>query len=194
MNLESTPSVKQIYLASASPRRAELLRQIDVKFETLRICVDEMRKKQENVDGYVTRLALAKANEGLNLATNKAIPVLGADTVVYAAGEILGKPTSFEDAKEMLCLLSGKTHQVITAVALVNAHQSRQVLQRSDVTMREISHAEIAAYWQTKEPQDKAGSYAIQGKAAVFISHINGSYSGVMGLPVYETAKLIREF
>jgi len=185
---------KQLYLASSSPRRAELLAQIGVDFEQLFVDVDEKRKNRESVTEYVARLAFEKATAGHQLALDKNIPVLGADTIVYIAGEILGKPQNLNEATRMLRLLSGQTHQVLTAVALVNASKQRQIVQSSSVTMRDISDNEIEAYWQTGEPHDKAGSYAIQGKAAIYISHIEGSYSGVMGLPVFETASLLKEY
>ena len=184
---------KQVYLASGSPRRAELLTQIGVQFERLSVDVGEERKNLETVESYVSRLAIEKASQGHKISPNKDIAVLGADTAVYIDGEILGKPENFSDAKRMLNLLSGKTHQVLTAVALINASKELHIIQKSYVTMRDITQKEIEDYWQSNEPQDKAGSYAIQGKAAIFISNLQGSYSGVMGLPVFETANMLRK-
>jgi len=184
----------QIYLASASPRRAELLTQMGVNFELLSVDIDETPAKQEDVDEYVGRLAYQKAVEGHKKALDKTIPVLGADTAIDINGLILGKPRDYDDACRMMKLLSGKTHRVLTAVALVGEKIQQHVIQITYVTMRDISDHEIDQYWQSGEPIDKAGSYAIQGIAAKFISKIEGSYSGVMGLPIYETAKILAEY
>ena len=150
-------ATNKIYLASGSPRRAELLTQVGVDFEIIRVDIDESRKNSESVERYVARLALEKAKKGHKCALDKKISVLGADTAVYIDGEILGKPLNFEDARRMWCLLSGKTHQVLTAVAVVDAETQQQVTQITDVSMRDISEAEMESYWQTGEPKDKAG-------------------------------------
>jgi septum formation protein len=183
-----------IYLASASPRRAELLGQIGVSFTVLNVGVDERHRPGETPVDYVTRLALAKARAGKALLdANDPCPVLGADTTVVAADRIMGKPRDMEDAVAMLLELSGRTHQVISAVALAGATAAVRV-SSSDVKFRTLSVAECQAYWETGEPQDKAGGYAIQGRAAQFVERLEGSYSGVMGLPLYETALLFKEF
>ncbi len=182
-----------IYLASASPRRAELLNQIGVNFDVLNVAVDENSKQHESVEDYVARLAFAKVIAGREVAPDKEKPVLGADTAVFVDGEILGKPLNFDDGKRMLLLLSGKTHQVLTAVSIARGVQQEPIVAtvNTSVTFREISASEIEAYWATSEPKGKAGGYAIQGRAAVFVSHLEGSYSGVMGLPLFETAQLL---
>jgi len=187
-------SQPDIYLASASPRRAELLEQIGVTFIVLNVNVDERHRPGETPVDYVTRLALAKARAGQALLdANDPCPVLGADTTVVAADRIMGKPRDMEDAVAMLLELSGRTHQVISAVALAGATAAVRV-SSSDVKFRTLSAAECQAYWETGEPQDKAGGYAIQGRAAQFVERLEGSYSGVMGLPLYETALLFKEF
>ena len=186
--------LKPIYLASASPRRAELLRQMNVEFELLSVDVDEMLREDETAEQYVSRLALDKAIEGHKAAKNKEIPVLGSDTAICINNKILGKPVDFHDAQRMLRLLSNNKHQVLTAVALAGANKHLSIIQSSNVYLRKISDAEIKAYWETGEPKDKAGAYAIQGLAAMFISRIEGSYSGVMGLPIHETADLLENY
>ncbi len=182
-----------IYLASASPRRAELLQQIGVEFEQIITNIDESRHQGEVAEMYVLRLALEKARAGLAmLAEGELRPVLGADTVVVCDGEILGKPADREQAMAMLASLSGRSHRVMTAVAMVRADgEEHSRLSVSDVTLREVSPDEAQAYWHSGEPADKAGGYAIQGLAAIFIEHLEGSYSGVMGLPLYETAQML---
>jgi len=183
-----------IYLASASPRRAELLEQIGVTFTVLDVDVDEQHRPGETPVDYVTRLALAKAHAGRALLDAvDSRPVLGADTTVVAGDRIMGKPRDMEDAVAMLLDLSGRVHQVISAVALAGAHAAVRA-SISDVKFRTLSAAECQAYWKTGEPQDKAGGYAIQGRAAQFVERLEGSYSGVMGLPLYETALLLKEF
>jgi len=180
-----------IYLASNSPRRAELLRQIGVDFHVIATAIDESARPQETPEAHVTRLALEKARAGhATLAAEHHRPVLGADTMVVAGEVALGKPSVREDAIRMLQLLSGSTHRVLSAVALVDAGEAWR-LSISQVTFRTLSWAECAAYWGTGEPRDKAGGYAIQGLAAMFVSRLEGSYSGVMGLPIYETAELL---
>lgn len=184
-----------IYLASASPRRRELLRQIGVAYRLLRVEVDETPLAEEHPHDYVARLALAKARTGAQaLGRKKPAPVLGADTAVVVKGAILGKPRDREDGLAMLAQLSGCEHQVLSAVALATPAQIAVKVQESQVCFRELTPVECAAYWETGEPWDKAGGYGIQGRAAAFIAELRGSYSGVMGLPLFETAELFREF
>jgi len=182
-----------IYLASSSPRRRELLRQIGVEFQLLPVVVDESVCADESQEDHVLRLAVAKAEAGHRAIAPglTARPVLAADTIVVVDGRILGKPADRRHGMEMLQALSGCAHQVLTAVALNTAGQMRTVLSTSTVCFREMTDDECQAYWETGEPADKAGAYAIQGRAAMFISHLSGSYSGVMGLPLYETAQLL---
>jgi septum formation protein len=181
----------QIVLASASPRRRELLQQLAVPHEVLAVDVDETPLHGETAQQLVARLALVKAREGLR-RDGGAHPVLGSDTVVVVDHVVFGKPVDRADALRMLAALSGRTHQVLTAVALATNAGVAEAMSRTDVTMRPIAPDEAAAYWETGEPQGKAGGYAIQGRGAVFIEHISGSYSGVMGLPLYETALLLQ--
>ncbi len=157
--------------------------------------VDESAGAGEVPFDYVTRLAAAKAGAGLRQSDARVSfsrPVLAADTAVVIDGEILGKPLDGEDAQRMLRLLSGRTHEVLTAVALATANGFASRVSRSEVTFRSIGSAEARDYWETGEPRDKAGGYAIQGYGAVFVADMRGSYSGVMGLPLYETAECLR--
>ncbi len=181
-----------IYLASLSKRRCELLDQIKVNYQQIAISVDETPYPQESVPDYVRRLALTKARTG-RLAVSTACPVLGADTVIVYDKQLLGKPVDEDDARRMLRILSGNKHQVMTAVAVVTPTREKIRLSISRVHFRRLSEADIQAYIKTGEPLDKAGSYAIQGLASIFIKHLEGSYSGVMGLPLYETANLLTE-
>lgn len=182
-----------ILLASASPRRRELLLQLGVPHEVLSVDADETPLPGETAQQLVTRLARAKALEGLRRDGGRR-PVLGADTVVVVDDTVCGKPADRADALRMLGLLAGRRHRVMTAVAIAAGGSARVVeaLSCTDVTMRAISTAEAAAYWDSGEPAGKAGGYAIQGRGALFIEHISGSYSGVMGLPLYETAQLLQ--
>ena len=187
-------SVDFVYLASGSPRRRELLQQIGVPFRVVGTAVDEGLLPGEAPAAYVTRLAAAKAEAGWERSRDATdVPVLAADTAVVLDGKILGKPADRQDAEGMLRQLSGRTHEVLTAVALrtVSGLQSR--ISRSEVAFRELAAGEPQAYWETGEPSDKAGAYAIQGRAAIFIADLRGSYSGVMGLPLFETAELLHE-
>jgi septum formation protein len=180
-----------IYLASNSPRRAELLRQIGVNFRVIAAVIDESAVAGETPETHVTRLALEKARAGhATLQGEHRRPVLGADTMVVAGDVAMGKPRDREEAIHMLQSISGKTHRVLSAVALVDVTEACR-LNISHVTFRTLSREECAAYWGTGEPEDKAGGYAIQGMAAMFISRLEGSYSGVMGLPLYDTAELL---
>jgi septum formation protein len=181
-----------IFLASASPRRRELLRQIGVRVRLLEIRVDEASLSSEEPGRYVTRLACTKAEAGwMRRAADTGAPVLAADTAVIVQGSILGKPKDRSDAAMMLKRLSGRSHEVLTAVALRSMMGVESRLSRSVVSFRDISAAEAERYWHTGEPCDKAGGYGIQGFGAVFIENLSGSYSGVMGLPLYETAQLL---
>jgi len=188
-----------IFLGSASPRRAELLSQIGVAYKVAVADIDETPCLGETAELYVLRMALEKADAVLAQAEVgfSTLPVLAADTSVVLDGEILGKPRDQAEAMAMLARLSGRTHLVLTAVALVGpgaegARASRLIVNK--VRFRPISEAERLAYWLTGEPQDKAGAYAIQGRAAVFIEHLEGSFSAVMGLPLFEATELLAEF
>ena len=188
-----------LYLASQSPRRRELLTQIGVSYEVLNIDVDESVNINEIPEEYVERLAKEKALAGWKINKLAEKPFLGADTAVVIHGEILGKPQNRQHAIRMLALLSGQTHQVISAVALAFKNQSsselelKSVISVSNVSFRKLSKTEIEHYVNSTECNDKAGAYAIQGLAAAFITHLSGSYSGVMGLPLYETAELLHK-
>lgn len=189
----TSPSKSLIYLASASPRRSALLTQIGVGHRVTPVDVDEQVLPGEPPGQYVTRLAIAKA-EALwsRLNDDERHPVLGADTTVALGNEVLGKPADQADAAQMLRRLSGRTHQVYTAVALRYARGCDSRLSVSDVTLRALDEAEIRDYWYSGEPADKAGGYAVQGAAALFIERIAGSYSGIVGLPLFETGELLR--
>lgn len=182
-----------IYLASQSPRRRELLTQINVPFKVLTVAVEEQHQSGESPAQYVERLACEKARAGVAVAKT-GHPVLGSDTIVVLDGAILEKPKDKHDAMRMLRALSDNKHQVMTAIAL--ADNSRCFVERvtTEVSFRALSDAEIEAYWNTGEPADKAGAYGIQGIAGKFVSNINGSYSAVVGLPLMETDRLIRRF
>ncbi len=185
-----------IYLASTSPRRRALLEQIAVSYRTLNVDVDEQMHPHEAPEVYVLRVALEKARAGWRMLDARVRrPVLGADTVVVVDGLVLGKPRDREHGLDMLTRLSGRSHHVLTGIALVGDEEREMSrLSVSTVTFRRMSEAECATYWATGEPVDKAGAYAVQGRAAVFISRLEGSFSGVMGLPLYETAELLRDF
>lgn len=183
-------SVKpQITLASASPRRRELLDQIQVSYNILPVNIDESCDRGEPAEQFVRRLALEKARAGFSMAP--ALPALGSDTIVVLEQQILGKPENREHGTGMLKMLAGKTHRVITAVAICYGEIEHCELSISEVEFTCMDEQQIETYWETGEPVDKAGGYAIQGIAAQFIKNIKGSYSGVMGLPLYETAQLL---
>jgi|SRR6266404_1488222 len=184
-------SLDFVYLASGSPRRRELLQQIGVPFRVVSAAVDEAVRSAETAPTYVLRLAAAKAEAGWEASLGSPAPVLAADTAVVLDGRILGKPADGRDAVGLLGQLSGRTHEVLTAVALRTAKGLQSRISRSEVTFRSIDAGEARAYWETGEPSDKAGAYAIQGLGAVFIADLRGSYSGVMGLPLFETADLL---
>ncbi len=184
----------QIILASASPRRRELLAQIGVRTIIQSVDIDETQKHNEPVMVYVQRLAMEKAQRGFDTIKNeKKLPVLGADTIVEIDGFILGKPENRLAAKKMLQLLSAKKHTVHTSVAIVTEEKSLIDTSSSQVLFSELEDREIDLYLATGEADDKAGAYAIQGIAAQFIKNINGSFSGVMGLPLFETAQLLKQ-
>lgn len=182
----------RLYLASASPRRSLLLHQIDVPHEVRPVSVDESPRPGEAPAAYVLRVAEEKARAlGEQLGEGENLPVLAADTTVALEGVILGKPASRTELRSMLSRLSGRTHEVHTAVAVLHRGRVTARVSTSEVSFRALTAGEIDAYWDTGEPADKAGGYAVQGRAAVFIRHIAGSYSGVMGLPLYETWELL---
>lgn len=196
---------KRIYLASRSPRRRELLKQIGVSFEVLlmrnypstRADIDETPAEGEKPGEYALRIARAKAEAGWTRLLERGLPkfpVLAADTTVAIEDEILGKPEGQAQAEEMLRKLSGKQHQVFTAVAMAFEGSRDSQLSRTLVSFGELNDALIRNYAQSGEPFDKAGGYGIQGKAACFIEQIQGSYTGVMGLPLFETSQLLKKF
>lgn len=188
VSLDSPPPT--LCLASVSPRRRELLSQIGVPHIVAGADIDEAMLPGEGPRAYVVRLAREKA-----LAIRRwdqRLPVLAADTTVVLDGKIFGKPRDREDAIRMLSDLSGRTHEVLTAIALACPDGVAERLSASTVRFRTVTHEECAAYWETGEPRDKAGGYAIQGLGAVFIESLVGSYSGVMGLPLFETGELLR--
>jgi len=196
---------KKIYLASKSPRRRELLRQVGVEFELLMLRSDLARGAAdvsedvlpgEDPQVYVARVAKEKGAFAWNMLQQRRQPlrpVLTADTTVTIDGEILGKPVDHKEAIAMLERLSGRTHQVLTSVAIHAERVAEQITQVSDVRFAKLSPAQIRAYCATTEPYDKAGGYGIQGLAALFVEHIEGSHSGIMGLPLFETANLLRK-
>ena len=182
-------SESQIVLASSSPRRQALLEQIGVRFSVLPVDVDEYVLDDEMPEHYVQRMAALKSQRGRDL-TGAALPVLGADTIVAIEQNILGKPRNKDQALEMLRCLSGRSHRVLSAVS-VRSNQHLQVLSATTVHFRVLSEHEIEAYWDSGEPCDKAGAYGIQGIAAIFVSRIEGSFTGVVGLPLFETSELL---
>ena len=195
----------RIYLASRSPRRRELLKQIGIAFQLLLLRedlargadVDEAPLAGESAVEYVTRIAKEKAQIGwrqVMMRRMPAIPVLAADTTVVLEGAILGKPENSLQARQLLRGLSGRTHQVLTAVAVVCRDRIETVLSTSTVEFRELGDGEIRLYVESGEPLDKAGAYGIQGRAAMFVRAISGSYTGIVGLPLFETAELLRSY
>ena len=183
----------QLLLASRSPRREALLTQIGLRFQCLPVDIDEQRDGDESPSEYVQRMAVAKAETALEAVTSNGLPVLGADTAVVLDEDVLGKPRDAVHAQALLMRLSGRSHRVLSAVAVTVAGQTIQVrVNESEVWFRPVTKAECVAYCATDEPLDKAGGYAIQGQAAVFVKRLVGSYSGVMGLPLFETTELLR--
>jgi septum formation protein len=184
-----------LHLASKSPRRRELLGRLGLSFGIIDLDIPEERVPGEPAEDYVRRVAREKAGAGLlTVMTNPAAVVLGSDTEVVLDNEVFGKPVDAEDAASMLRKLSGRTHQVISAVSLVSQSRELQTVSISDVTFAALTEAQIAGYLAGDEWQGKAGAYAIQGFAETFITRLSGSYTGVMGLPIYETAMLLRQF
>lgn len=186
----SRQSPAQLILASASPRRRELLDQIGIRYRVETADIDEQAGADESAEQLVQRLALEKAAVVWQRSDRQS-PVLGADTLGLLDGELLVKPQDYADAEAMLLKMSGCEHEILSAVALQTSAGAEVVLSRSYVRFRSISTAEIAAYWATGEPCDKAGAYAIQGYGAIFAEQMRGSYSGIMGLPLFETAQLL---
>ena len=189
----------RLYLASRSPRRRELLHQIGIEFDTLisPFEVDETPLAGEAPATYVERVTRAKAAQGLSLIRERhliAHPVLSADTTLEVDGEIIGKPDSPSHAESILHRLSGRTHRVITGVAVANRLRCDYVASVSEVRFRPLAQDEIRHYVLSGEPMDKAGAYGIQGRAGLFVAHIAGSYSGIMGLPLCETGELLKTF
>ena len=196
---------QMIYLASRSPRRRELLKQVGVTFEIVLLRedlrrgpdVDETPVSEEKPEAYVLRIACAKAELAARYMGRRALParpVLAADTTVVCDGRIIGKPSDREDAVRILKMLSARQHDVITGVAVATPDRTQHAVSHSKVWFRELSDDEIRRYIATGEPLDKAGAYAIQGRAAAFATRIEGSYSGIMGLPLSETTDLLRKF
>jgi septum formation protein len=186
----STPLI----LASQSPRRKELLQQLGYSFQCLPADIDESIQLNEGAEQYVARLALEKANVIAQGYVDGGVTVLGSDTSVVFNQHILGKPESLDDCLTILKMLSDNSHQVMTAIAVVQDERSEVVVVTTDVDFKKLSQQEIIRYWQTGEPQDKAGAYGIQGIAGQFVKQIRGSYSAVVGLPLYETAQLLASF
>lgn len=189
-DIMSTP---QLYLASGSPRRKELLTQLGYQFERVVVDVEEQHQVGESPADYVQRLSVDKAMAGVAVVDGKA-PVLGADTIVVSGDRILEKPKDFDDARQMLSLLSGKRHQVMTAVTVASEERRETRLVVTDVWFKTLSDKEIEDYWQSGEPQDKAGSYGIQGIGGKFVERIDGSYYAVVGLPLVETDIMVQDF
>ena len=197
------PSDQKIYLASKSPRRRELLRQIGVDFEILMLrdtpgraeAVSEIQHPNEDPEVYVRRVAREKGEAGWQTVLGRKLPlrpVLSADTTVSIDGKILGKPSDANEAMKMLRWLSGRTHHVLTAITVTAEGKMSEALSRSEVRFAHLDETSLRAYCATKEPYDKAGAYGVQGYAAQFIEFISGSYSGIMGLPLFETSRLLQ--
>jgi septum formation protein len=181
-----------LILASASPRRRELLEQIGIRYQVHTTDLDESPLPNEAPLALAQRLAAAKAQTVWELS-HQQLPVLGADTLGVLDGELLVKPTDFESARQMLLFMSGRAHTIYSAIALYHQGGCEQAVSESKVWFRTITEAEIRAYWQQGEPRDKAGAYAIQGLGAIFAERLEGSYSGVMGLPLFETAQVLEK-
>ena len=182
-----------LILASASPRRVDILNQIGVRFSVAPADINESQLINESSAEFVCRLASQKAKTGYNSQIGSQ-SVLGADTLVLCDEQIFGKPKDYADSKRMLSQLSGRAHKVISAVAINNGVESVVLMSETSVIFRIISEQELLNYWNTGEPVGKAGSYAIQGLGSIFVESIQGSYSGVVGLPIAETCRLLRHF
>jgi septum formation protein len=184
-----------LHLASQSPRRRQLLQQLGLEFGLIEVDVPEQRAPGEPAIDYVSRVAREKAGAGLlKVSGARDAVVLGADTEVVLDDEVFGKPADAAEAGAMLRRLSGRSHQAITVVWLVSAAREAHAISVSEVRFAALDDSAIAAYIESGEPFGRAGAYAIQGRAAAFIAHLSGSYSGVMGLPLHETSRLLREF
>ncbi|ARN72977.1 Maf family protein [Oceanicoccus sagamiensis] len=191
-----TANKARLYLASQSPRRAELLEQVALGFEKISVDTDESVLAGESPQDYVQRVAIAKAQAGLALVEQQGLsplPVLGADTSVIIDGQILGKPRDRDHALAMLGQLSGSTHQVMSAICLCYQQCQETALSITRVSFRHIEPDELEQYWLSGEPLGKAGAYAIQGRGALFVENIEGSYSAVVGLPLLETGQLLQK-
>lgn len=187
--------MKKIYLGSNSPRRFQLLQQLGLSVEVLKGEIDETVGENETASDYVLRMAISKNQQIRYLFPNKRkYPLLTADTCIAFNNQILGKPHTEEEAFAMLSMLSGNTHHVLTAICVSTPIKQHYCLQSSEVIFKSLSTEEIHSYIASGEPFDKAGAYAIQGLAASFIRHLSGSYSGVMGLPLFETSELLKKF
>ena len=195
----------KLYLASGSPRRSELLQQAGYIFDVVLPNIEECQQENESANDYVLRLSYQKAKAGAELIvdskavhtcqfTDDDVIVLGSDTVVVLEDQVLEKPIDLQDSKRMLSALSGRKHQVLTAVTVLNKNKIRSNVVITDVWFKTLTEEEIEKYWQTGEPCDKAGSYGIQGLGGRFVSRIEGSYYAVVGLPLFETDQLLQEF
>ncbi|SJN59581.1 Maf-like protein YhdE [Vibrio ruber DSM 16370] len=192
--LEYPMNNRTLYLASASPRRKELLTQLGYSFNIILPEVAEEHQAHESAQAYVSRLSREKAIAGLHMVTSEDAVVLGADTIVVVDQHILEKPQCFTHARQMLSQLSGRNHQVMTAVTVTDARQTHTIVVTTDVWFKPLSDNEIERYWQSGEPCDKAGSYGIQGLGGKFVTRIEGSYFAVVGLPLFETDQLLHKF
>ena len=192
-----SPNTSRLYLASGSPRRREILEGLGLHLERIHADIDESVLPGETAVAYTERLAREKAAAGWQVVSNCGLPshpLLAADTTVVLDGEIYGKPADAEDARRMLRAFSGRSHQVVTSVAVREGEQLELATSITEVTFKPLTEDDIQRYIDSREPFDKAGAYGIQGKAAVFVARIEGSYTGVVGLPVYETAQLLGKF
>jgi len=183
-----------LILASASPRREKLLRQLGVNFVSEPQDIIEEKRIDESPEKFVKRMAEGKASSAFGKRKEKDIVVVASDTIVVCDKRVLGKPKDKSDGIKMLLTLSNKTHRVLSAVTVANTLRYKSTVSETSVSFREISEIEAECYWDSGEPEGKAGGYAIQGCGAVFVQSINGSYSGVMGLPLFQTAQLLSEF
>jgi septum formation protein len=191
------PSINQIYVASHSPRRRQLLKQFEINFEMRPVNIDEKMEKGEAPVDYVSRMARAKAELGWLQLIQRGLPLrplLAAATVIVYMGKVIGKPSDLAHGRKMLSTLSGKTHKVYSAVAIVAKNQIEECLSTTTIKFRDISQSEITSYLDGNKWNDRAGSYELQGKAQVFIMKMSGSYSGALGLPIFETGQLLEKF
>lgn len=184
--------MKKLYLASTSPRRAELLSQLGLDFELVNAPIEEVGLPNESPESFIRRMAIEKATDGFNKLAGD-VWVIAGDTALVVDNKVLGKPRNKADAMKMWRLISGREHKVLSSVALMHDGVVFCELNETQVFMREITQAEMESYWATGEPQDKAGAYAIQGLGSKFIKRIEGSYSGVMGLPLYELNQILEK-